>query len=279
MRRSLRPIRLALALASAAPFTSSCVPEEPTRPVTIDFVGVVGDRPFECGATYEGIGTTESTLVGGDFRFYVHDVRVTTDDGAEHAVQLTDDGVWQNGGVALIDFEDGDGCDGGNAPTNARLVGAIPESAGAITGVRFRVGVPESRNHLDAATAPSPLNLTAMFWGWEAGYRFLRVEGATGGLPNWRLHVGATGCSGSARDGTRTCAQRNEAVVALDEYDPATDVIVADLASLLATSNVDEDGGGAPGCESGNGDPECAVLFEALGIGASSQSFFRVGGR
>lgn len=278
MDRSLR--RLALALACAAPLASSCVPEEPTRPLALDFVGVVNDRPFACGARYEGIGTTGSTLVAGDFRFYVHDVRVTTEDGLEHPVRLDDDGVWQSGGVALLDFEDGgSGCDGGNAPTNARLVGTIAESAAAITGVRFRVGVPESRNHLDAATAPSPLNLTAMFWGWEAGYRFLRVEGATSGQPSWRLHVGAAGCSGSAREGTRTCARRNEAVIALDEYDPELDVIVADLASLLATSDVDSDGGGAPGCESSASDPECAVLFEALGIDSGSQSFFRVGPR
>lgn len=259
---------------------ASCDPVEPTRSVTIELVGRVGDRAFACGETYEGIGTTASTLVGGDFRFYVHDVRVTTEDGAEHAVSLTDDGVWQNGGVALIDLEDGAaGCDGGNAPTNGRLVGTIPERAGAITGVRFRVGVPEARNHLDAATAPSPLNLTAMFWGWQAGYRFLRVEGATRGQPGWRLHVGATNCSGNATEGTRTCAERNEAVIALDDFDPELDVIVADLASLLATSDVDGDGGGSPGCESRADDPECAVLFEALGIGSSSQSLFRVEAR
>ncbi|WP_236515682.1 MbnP family copper-binding protein [Sandaracinus amylolyticus] len=277
MRRLFASLLVTLSLAS-------CDGEEASRPVTIDLEGRVGERAFECGAAYEGIGTTGSTFTAFDFRFYVHDVRVVLEGGEEVPLTLDDDGVWQTvssegGGIALIDFEDGDGCEGGNAPMNTRLVGTIPDRDGAITGVRFRIGVPEARNHLDSATAPSPMNLSSMYWGWQGGYKYVRIEGASTGQSSWLLHVGATGCSGDARMGTRTCTARNEASIALDGFDPARDVIVADLASMLATSDVDADAGGAPGCMSDADDPECAVLFDAIGVSGDAQSLFRVEAR
>jgi uncharacterized repeat protein (TIGR04052 family) len=177
----------------------------------------------------------------------------------------------------MLDFETGGPCEGGNASTNRALVGTVPGGTGPVTGLRFRLGVPAARNHLDAATAPSPLNLTAMFWGWQAGYKYLRFEGRSTGQPaGFRFHLGATGCSGDARDGTRTCTAPNVPDIALDAFDPARDVVVADLAGLFSTSDIDADGGGSPGCMADEGDPECAVLFEAVGLDATwSQSFFR----
>lgn len=271
--------RSALAALGIALISASC--DEPARAtVTIDLAGQVGDAPFECGATYGGVGTSGTSLTALDFRFYVHDVRLTTD-GGEVALALTDDGVWQSGGVALIDFEDGDGCEGGNAPTNTALVGTVPAGTGAITGIRFRVGVPEARNHLDSATAPSPLNLSSMYWGWQGGYKYLRFEGRTTGQPaGMRVHLGAIGCTGDARMGTRTCAMRNEPEIALDAFDPDRDVLVADLAGLFAEADLDVDQGGAPGCMSDVDDPDCVPIFEALGLAEGEpQQLFRAAPR
>ncbi|MDQ3034182.1 MAG: metallo-mystery pair system four-Cys motif protein [Myxococcota bacterium] len=273
--RMPRPGRSTLAALAIALFIVSC--EEPERAlVTIELAGQVGDAPFACGATYEGIGTSATTLTALDFRFYVHDVRLTTETG-EVALQLTDDGVWQSRSIALIDFEDGDECEGGNAAMNTALVGTVPAGTGAITGIRFRVGVPEARNHLDSATAPSPLNLSSMYWGWQGGYKYLRFEGRTTGQPaGMRVHLGAIGCTGDARMGTRTCAMRNEVEVALDAFDPDRDVLVADLAELFASSDLDVDMGGPPGCMSDVDDPDCVVIFDALGISeGSTQQLFR----
>lgn len=285
-RRALTTARPSFALLSlsgllgAAALLASC-DEQARATVTIDLAGRVGDAPFACGATYDGIGTSATQLTTLDFRFYVHDVRLVLEGGEEVELALTDDGVWQSGGVALIDFEDGEGCEGGNAPTNTSLVGTVPAGTGAITGVRFLVGVPEERNHIDSATAPSPLNLSSMYWGWQGGYKFLRFEGRTTGQPaGMRMHLGATGCSGDARMGTRVCASRNEGVVSLDAFDPDRDVIVADLAALFELSDLDVDGGGPPGCMSDADDPDCAPMFDALGItDGSAQRMFRVAAR
>jgi uncharacterized repeat protein (TIGR04052 family) len=268
---------LALVLAAAP---TGCDAGE--RAVAIETVGMIGDRPFACGVGFEGIGTTGSTLTPLDFRIYVHDVRVITEAG-EVAVALTDDGEWQAGGVALLDYEGGlaAGCEGGNPPTNTVLRGTVPGSTGAIRGVRFRLGVPADRNHLDAATAPSPLNLTSMFWGWLDGYKFVRIEGRSTGQPGgFRFHLGATGCTGDPFTGTRTCSAPNRPEIAIDGYDPARDVVVADLAALYESSDVDDDAGGSPGCMSEVDDPDCEPLFEALGIGdPAGQRLFRMQAR
>lgn len=232
--------------------------------VTLQFEGLVGGQPAECGGTYTGIGTSGSTLELHDFRLYVHGVRLVTDDGREVPVALTDDGAWQHGGVALLDFEDG--CESGTAETNTTIRGTVDED-GPFTGVRFTLGIPAELNHADASTAPPPLNYTSMFWTWNAGYKFMRVEGRTTGLPEgWSLHLGSVGCQGDGRGNVSGCAQENRAPVALDGFDPDTDIIAVDLASLLETSDLDVDLGGPNGCESGVSDPDCGPLFHALGL-------------
>lgn len=261
-------------LALSALALAACGPG--TQPITIDLVGRVGSETFECGASYDGIGTSATTLEALDFRFYVHDVRVVTDAG-EVPVTLLDDGMWQHGGVALLDFEDG--CDSRNAPMNGRLVGTVPEGTRAITGLRFRVGVPAARNHLDAASQPAPLSYSQMFWGWQDGYKYVRIEGRTTGQPGYVFHLGATGCSGEASMGTRVCARPHVPSIELDGFDPASDVVVADLAALFAGSDLDVDAGGAPGCQADESDPDCAPIFEAIGLGAGPQTFFRVEAR
>ncbi len=44
------------------------------------------------------------------------------------------------------------------------------------TGPIFTIGVPFDFNHNDAATAPSPLNLSGLVWMWDDGYEFMRID-------------------------------------------------------------------------------------------------------
>jgi len=79
------------------------------EPVTLTFDGRVGGEPFECGGSYDGVGSTDTTLEARDLRFYVHDVRLVRADGTEVPVSLEQDGMFQVEDVALLDFEDGSG--------------------------------------------------------------------------------------------------------------------------------------------------------------------------
>ncbi len=245
-----------------------------TQHVSIAFEGLVGGAAFSCGGVYPNIGTSGTSLTALDLRLYVHEVALITSDGRTVPVALDQDGIWQNGDVALLDFENGDGCEGGNAPMNRAVSGTVPGDGATYTGVSFRLGVPEERNHLDADTQPSPLNLSSLFWGWNDGYKFLRIEGRTTGQPaGFRLHVGATGCTGDAPSGTRVCANGNRPEIVLDGFDLASDAVVLDLGDLFSTSDLDVDGGGAPGCMADADDPECPIMLAAIGIGGTQLAF------
>ena len=224
---------------------------------------------------------TDMTL--GDFRLYVSDVRLVTDDGREVPLALTP-GDWQIEDVALLDFEDGSaGCESGTPGTNGVVVGTVPDDGATFTGVRFQLGVPEASNHLDVSTAEGPLGVGSMFWSWTGGYKFLRTEGRTTGLTDgFRVHIGSTGCTGDGRGNVSGCVQSNRADVELSGLDPALDHIAVDLASLLSGSDMDHDQGGAPGCMASFDDPDCEPIFHALGLPfggtppAGAQRLFRV---
>ncbi len=251
-------------------------------PFTLSFRAKVGAQPFSCTATYAGIGATASTIAPRDFKMYVSEIRLLTASGVEVPMQLTQDGTWQLENLALVDFEDQTGsCTNGTPQVRTVVEGSAP--AGVYSGVKFVLGVPFARNHADASTAPSPLNLSSMFWSWNGGYKFLRADFSSTGQPGGcNIHLGSTGCNGATATTpptSCTAPNRPEYTVLLD---PATEVIVADLGLLVATTNVDvNQATTAPGCMSAPTDADCNQIFPRLslaigGIPAATQNFFRV---
>lgn len=254
--------------------TTSVAAQSASTPVRLAMRAMVGDAPFACGRSYAGIGTAGSTIQATEFKFFVHDVQLTTRDGRAVPVALTQDGLWQSGSVAMLDFEDGTGgCSNGNAEVRDVVEGAVPP--GDYTGVRFTLGVPFDRNHLDLTAQPSPLSLTRMFWAWNSGYKFLRLDLKTEGAQTWMVHLGSTECSptGSATTIPTACKHPNRVEVALDGFDPSRDAIRLDVAELLRTSDVSKNQPKtASGCMSGQADGDCAGLFAALGLPFGSAS-------
>src|SRR5690606_29817368 len=97
-------------------------------------------------------------------------------DGGVQPIALEQDGKWQLETLALLDFEDGShGCStAGNADLNTSLRGTVPE--GDYVGLTFTLGVPFGQNHIDPTLSPAPLNTTGMFWNWQNGFRFVRID-------------------------------------------------------------------------------------------------------
>ncbi len=153
-----------------------------TQKVELKFAAVVGDKAFACGQSYEHMGATGSRITPSDMRFYVSQVELLDDRGQPTPVQLDQDGVWQVENLALLDFEDGTGpCHNGNPGLHSTITGTVPK--GKYRGVRFTLGVPFDLNHADPTIAPSPLNISAMFWAWQSGYKFVKIDMATSGQP------------------------------------------------------------------------------------------------
>lgn len=253
-------------LASASVIRDDRATASALRTVEIPFAAMVGTVPFTCGERYTLHG---SEVEGRDLRFYVSEVQLVTADGRAVPLELEQDGLWQHRDLALLDFENGTaGCRNGNALIRDRVVGVIPE--GEYTSLRFTVGVPHDLNHINQATAPSPLSLTALFWSWNAGYKFMRAEVLSDGLPQgFFIHLGSTRCSpeGRASEPATSCANSNRVTVELPFVEGRGDRVVLDLATLLDGTNLvgdEETERGA--CMSSPEDARCAPIFDALGL-------------
>ena len=252
--------------------------------VTLRFKPMVGERAFACGESYEDIGSTHSRITPTDFRLYIHNVRLVDAHGMETPLALEQDGKWQFENVALLDFENGAGpCANGTPATRDFIKGTAP--AGNYTGIKFSVGVPFNLNHADPAKQPSPLNLTQMFWVWNAGYKFARIEIKSTGMPQgWFLHLGSTGCKPNTTRQTipTACDFPNRPEISFDHFNADQDAVILDLRKLFAGANVDSNQPKtAEGCMSGQSDADCAAMFANLGLPfagkpAGGQNFFSV---
>ncbi len=157
-------------------------------------------------------------------------------------------------------------------------------------------------NHADATIAPSPLNLTSLFWNWQAGYKFLRIDLATSGRPQditpgdmpkfgdraasnrlgFAIHLGSTVCAAdSPTKSPAPCANPNRPVVEFANFDPARDIVIADLGAVLEGVDVDTNQSESPaGCMSTPNDGDCNPLMRNFGLTfagqGGQQKFFRV---
>lgn len=276
--------RVSIGLATFTLVFASAVSAQPAGvPMAIRFSATAGGAPIACGQRIADVGTSKSTISFIDFRLYVSRIRLVTAAGGEVPLTLSQDGLWQHDQVALLDFENGTGpCANGTPETRDLVEGTAP--AGDYTGVRFDVGLPFDLNHHDVTLQPSPLNLSRMFWNWNAGYKFMRLDLRSTGQPRgWLVHLGSTACKpeGAPSTAAVSCANRNVVTVDLPSFSTTRDVVDLDVRALFATSNVDVNTADtALGCMSGSADPECAGLFGQLGLAigvrpAGPQQVFR----
>jgi hypothetical protein len=153
----------------------------------------VGDAPLELGKTYK-------TPSGAEYqvdlvRFYASNVQLVKADGSSllaPGVSLT---TWTTEtpavtGAKLMD----DGQMYSAKATQGATFFKLKAPAGEYKGMRFEVGVPKDLNHREASNMALPLGLeSGMFWAWNPGYIFFRIEGKTvvdGKSQPWLLHMG-----------------------------------------------------------------------------------------
>jgi uncharacterized repeat protein (TIGR04052 family) len=268
LRRTL--VRVSM-LAGATLLASACDEPEP-QPVVLDFRAVVDGAPFACGERYDGIGTSEVSIEPLDLRMYLHGFELVDESGERFPTDPVDDDRWQRNGFALVDFEDGTAACATGSPSTHTQVTLENETGIAAAGVVFRLGLPPEHNHLDAATAPAPLNEPGMWWSWRGGYKYVRADVRTDAGSPFFFHLGATECTGDVVGGF-SCGYANIAEVALS-LDPGRDEIVVDLARLYdgvdLAAPVDHAVDSVPGCMAFSGDPECPGMFDAVGLAFES---------
>jgi uncharacterized repeat protein (TIGR04052 family) len=128
-----------------------------------------------------------------------------------------------------------------------------------------------------------------MYWSWTGGYKHVKIE-VTRTIPGaaaaatYNFHLGSTGCALAVPTdpASSVCTKLNTPAFDFPAFNPATQAVALDIAGLFVATDFDlADGGGAPGCMSGETDPECAPVFPKLGlpvngIAAEAQSVFRL---
>ncbi|MDC7715755.1 metallo-mystery pair system four-Cys motif protein [Vogesella sp. DC21W] len=277
------------AATTTASSTSTSTTTPSTTPVSIQFALKSGTNSVSCGTAISSLGTSAVSADLKDARFYVHDVKLITAQGNAVPVKLTQDSQWQYLDTALLDFENATGtcAAAGTAATNNLVQGSI--DSGNYVGMSFQVGVPSTAtngsgntvgmNHLPYATAPAPLNISAMAWSWQVGRKFMKVEfNPVGGVARpttppststtFNIHLGSTNCTGgdSVTGLGVTCSNPNRLPVKFAAFNPSSQQVVLDVQQLLASSNLSQDTGGAVGCMSGTTDPECPAIFDKLDL-------------
>ena len=266
--------------AAAAPDATIPTADAAPAAVTIPFTARLGSSAFSCGAAVDGIGSPAHTVTATDLRFYVYDVALIASDGTSVPIALDDD-AFQHAGIALLDFENGCGTDGTPA-LHTSVTGTVAGTG--FTGLSFTLGVPPDKDFVDLAAAAPPLDVTGMYWIWQYGYKFFKLDATvdvgTSTPAPYFLHLGSSGCPGSDATAppTAPCAFPNRVTYTLDGFHVGQSTVVVDVGAVLANSDLSVNTADtAPGCMSEPADPECALVLPRMGVNtAAPQVLFSV---
>jgi len=131
-----------------------------------------------------------------------------------------------------------------------------------ISHIRFDLGLPFAVNHLNPLTQESPLNIPSMFWAWQIGHKFLRLEMAANN-DNWLFHLGSTGCKSASplRSPKEECRYPNRYTYELP-ISKKNNKITLDLSILLHGLIITEQ----TSCQSSPNKSSCQTLFSNLNI-------------
>jgi len=189
-------------------------------------------------------------------QFYVHDVVLLGSDGNDYDMRLARRAPWQSERVALVDL---------SPDAGPQMRDAIEAEAPSrvYTGVRFAVGVPFEMNHLNPLTAAAPLDRGALFWTWQSGYKFLRLD-LSASEHEAAFHLGSTGCSSPSalRPPAQPCAQPNVIHVELKNFDPLTQPIQVRVEAIVAALGEAQ----PSACTGDYSQPACSRAFAATGL-------------
>ncbi len=158
-----------------------------------------------------------------------------------------------------------------NQKQNWKLTVLSPLAENEINGLKFTLGVPASLNHLNPLTQPAPLNQPDMFWSWQLGHKFLRLE-MKSESNKWLYHLGSTGCSSPSpvRAPKDLCKNPNLGQVELNNYKADTAINI-DILSLVKDIPLNKDNS----CQSSPARQSCKNLLPRT-VAGKQQVLFKV---
>ncbi|MFT5758398.1 MAG: putative repeat protein (TIGR04052 family) [Alteromonadaceae bacterium] len=210
-------------------------------------------------------------------QMYISDIELKSEDGSWQSWPMTVSN-FQHSNIALI----GENCRDNQDSTHWQIELKSIQKFNEKTHIRFTLGIPFELNHLNPLSQPSPLNDSSMFWVWQTGHKFLRLELASAD-DNWLFHLGSTGCSAPSvmRAPKQPCAQPNQVVVELPfpkqkprQSAQQTKTIQFDLSALLQDTKVTM----KTSCQSAIDDENCIKPLSHIGV-TNQQKVFSIDGK
>lgn len=192
----MRPLILAsvfiIALAACSPAPKT--PNVGLLPVVLTY----GDTPIACSKQFRH--SNDNWRID-DLRLFIHQLNLSNGIQQQSLTFIPDDR--QTVDVAMLVFT----CKQRQLVAELALNQAPDLSLGLLS---FKVGVPFELNHQNPLTQSTPLNIPSMFWSWQGGHKFLRLD-MTSNTDNFIYHLGSTGCQSASRVRApqQPCSQAN----------------------------------------------------------------------
>jgi hypothetical protein len=140
--------------------------------VGLNFENIAGSVFLDPTGATNYVNASGETFSVTNFRYYISNVKMIKEDGSKYEVPNS---------YFLIDAND----------TNSLIAELTNIPGGKYTGVEYLIGVDSARNKSGAQTgALDPVN--GMFWSWNQGYIFMKLEGQSSASSNnsFVYHIG-----------------------------------------------------------------------------------------
>ena len=222
-------------------------------------------EPLNCESTFMA-GQEHNTWFIEQFQFFISNIQFGSDSLGWQEVKLSET-AFQTENTVLL----GTKClttqqsttlaNAGNWNINFAENTIISE----YSRIRFSLGVPFESNHLNPISQKSPLNLPSMFWVWQTGHKFMRLELA-GNNMQWLFHLGSTGCQSASvmRAPKKACRYPNrfDFDIPIEHNDGESIALNIDLAVLLKNVSLTA----VSSCQSETDSLTCQQLFSNLSL-------------
>tara|TARA_B110000091_G_scaffold199979_1_gene230309 strand:+ start:2954 stop:3829 length:876 start_codon:yes stop_codon:yes gene_type:complete len=247
---------------------------------TLTFIPKYQNTPLKCSSSFNHQGKTWQY---SQLQFFISEIEVKNSDGQWQTWPLLEN-KHQTSGVALL----GEYCQTSKLKhklkqENWQLLFEQAIDVKTFSQLRFTLGVPFVLNHQNPLLQPSPLNVPNMFWVWQTGHKFFRLDmkevNEVKQKDNWQFHLGSTGCK--APSALRTpkvpCRNGNQTKIILDIKESSKenslesiDVNLEQLFSGLMITRKNS-------CQSEFNNKSCLALFKNIGLVTSpSQDLFKL---
>jgi len=246
---------------------------------TLTFSPKYQNKPLNCLSSFNHQGKTWQY---SQLQFFISEIELKSTNGQWQTWPLAEN-KYQSNEVALL----GEYCQANKVmnqltPGNWQLSFQQAIDAANVSQLRFTLGVPFSLNHQNPLLQASPLNVPSMFWVWQTGHKFFRLEmkeiRELEPKNNWQFHLGSTGCKAPSplRAPKKPCENANQTRITLDvkvnsEVQKLQNIDV-NLAGLFSELIITRENS----CQSESYNKSCLALFKNIGLLESqSQGLFK----